>query len=89
MDQRQRLPGISRHALAGVAPSDAGELAFKRAREREAVQPFLLGGSGDKCCVWRLRCAVHDKGGAWQRQEGRTDIAVGVVVVGPGQNQTS
>ena len=33
-------------ALAGVAAGDAGELAVEGGGEREAAQPFHLGGCG-------------------------------------------
>src|SRR5260370_29794155 len=39
-------PRVARNALAGVAAGDVGQLALERACEREAVQPFDLGGGG-------------------------------------------
>jgi hypothetical protein len=44
-------PSITRHALAGVAAGDVGELTLEGGGGGPAVQPFLLGGGGDKGCI--------------------------------------
>ena len=77
------LPGISHHALAGVAGGDAGELALEGGRGGPAVQPFHFRGGGDEGSIVRLHSAIDDEGCARQRLERRTDNPVGVEVVRP------
>src|SRR5713226_9642092 len=54
-------PRVARDALAGVAAGDVGELALESGSEREAVEPFHLGGGSCESGVMRGPGAAHDE----------------------------
>src|SRR3984893_16014402 len=82
--RKSKLPGVARHALAGVAAGDVGELALEGGGERKAADEFHFRRGGSEGRVMRRCGAIDDKGCAGQRLKGRRDSALGVEVVRPG-----
>lgn len=79
------LPRIPHHARAGVGVGHSRELALQGGTRGPTVHPLHLGGGGGERGIGCLRSAVDDEACTRQRLEGRSDRAVGIEVVRPGE----